>query len=154
MPPIPSKTWPRRSTSTPSSLKATVEEYNRYCAQGHDELFAKDRRFLRPLIGPRYYAVRGRAVFLGTMGGIKVTEGLEVVDKKDNVIPGLYAGGFDAGGMYGDSYPIKSSSGLASAFALNSGRIAGKSALTYLGAVAKHPGVSDVDKNSRSGDNI
>ena len=56
-----------------------------------------------------------------------------MVDKKDMAIPGLYAGGFDAGGMYGDSYPIKSSSGLASAFALNSGRIAGKSALAYLG---------------------
>ena len=55
-------------------LAATVEEYNRYCAQGHDELFAKDRRYLRPLVGPRFYAVRGRAVFLGTMGGIKVTE--------------------------------------------------------------------------------
>jgi fumarate reductase flavoprotein subunit len=116
-----------------ATLATTVEEYNHYCAQGHDELFAKDRRFLRPLVGPRFYAVRARAVFLGTMGGIKVTSRLEVVDKKDNVIPGLYAGGFDAGGMYGDSYPIKSSSGLASAFALNSGRIAGRSALAYVG---------------------
>jgi fumarate reductase flavoprotein subunit len=116
----------------PGTLTTTVQEYNHGCAQGHDELFAKDRRFLRPLTGPRYYAVRGRAVFLGTMGGLKVTGKLEVVDKKDDPIPGLYAGGFDAGGMYGDSYPIKSSSGLASAFALNSGRIAGKSALMYL----------------------
>jgi fumarate reductase flavoprotein subunit len=117
----------------PAVLRATVDEYNHYCAQGWDELFAKDRRWLRPLVGPKYYAVRARAVFLGTMGGIKVNEKLEVLDKKDLVIPGLYAGGFDAGGMYGDSYPIKSSTGLASAFALNSGRIAGKSALKYLG---------------------
>ncbi len=116
----------------PAVLKATVDEYNRYCAQGHDELFAKDRRYLRPLLGPKFYAVRARTVFLGTMGGIKVNEKLEVLDKKDTVIPGLYAGGFDAGGMYGDSYPIKSSSGLASSFALNSGRIAGKSALEYI----------------------
>ena len=137
--PIRSRSWPGRSTPTRRCCRATVDEYNRYCAQGHDELFAKDRRYLRPLVGPRYYAVRGRTVFLGTMGGIKVNEKLEVVDKKDNVIPGLYAGGFDAGGMYGDSYPIKSSSGLASAFALNSGRIAGKSALTYLGALTKTP---------------
>jgi succinate dehydrogenase/fumarate reductase flavoprotein subunit len=114
------------------TLAATAAEYNRYCAQGHDELFAKDRRYLHALVGPRYYAVRARTVFLGTMGGIKVTDRLEVLDKKDNVIPGLYAGGFDAGGMYGDSYPIKSSSGLASAFAINSGRIAGRSALRYL----------------------
>ena len=76
----------------PAVLKATIEEYNRYCAQGHDELFAKDRRFLRPLVGPRFYAVRGRAVFLGTMGGIKVNERLEVLDKKDLAIPGLYRG--------------------------------------------------------------
>jgi len=116
----------------PGVLGATVEEYNGYCAQGWDELFAKDRRYLRPLVGPRFYAVRARTVFLGTMGGIRVNGKMEVVDKKDGVIPGLYTGGFDAGGMYGDSYPIKSSSGLASSFALNSGRIAGKSALRYL----------------------
>jgi len=122
----------RQIEADPEALRATVEEYNGSCARGHDPLFAKDRRFLRPLTGPRFYAVRGRAVFLGTMGGIKVNERLEVLDKKDAAIPGLYAGGFDAGGMYGDSYPIKSSSGLASSFALNSGRIAGRSALKYL----------------------
>jgi fumarate reductase flavoprotein subunit len=116
----------------PATLRATVDEYNRSCGEGHDGLFAKDARFLRPLVGPQFYAVRARTVFLGTMGGIKVTGRLEVLDKKDNVIPGLYAGGFDAGGMYGDSYPIKSSSGLASAFAINSGRLAGKAALQYL----------------------
>lgn len=117
----------------PAQLRATVDEYNDCCAVGHDRLFAKERRFLRPFEGPRYYAVRGRTVFLGTMGGIKVNGKMEVLDTKDEVIPGLYAGGFDAGGMYGDSYPIKTSSGLASAFAFNSGRIAAKSILRYLG---------------------
>ena len=84
-------------------------------------------------LGPRYYAVKARTAFLGTMGGIRINEHLEVLDKKRRAIPGLYAGGFDAGGMYGDSYPIRVSSGLSSAFALNSGRIAGRSALRYLG---------------------
>ena len=115
----------------PALLKATVDEYNDCCAAGYDRLFAKERRFLRPLVGPRYYAVRGRTVFLGTMGGIKVNGKMEVLDKEDAAIPGLHAGGFDAGGMYGDSYPIKTSSGLASAFAFNSGRIAAKSILRY-----------------------
>ncbi|NLE11528.1 MAG: FAD-dependent oxidoreductase [Actinobacteria bacterium] len=118
----------------PAALRATVDEYNRCCEAGYDEAFAKDRKYLRPLLGPGFYAVKGRTVFLGTMGGIKINGRMEVLDKKGAVIPGLYAGGFDAGGMYGDSYPIKSSSGLASSFALNSGRIAGKSALAYLGA--------------------
>jgi fumarate reductase flavoprotein subunit len=117
----------------PAVLRATVDQYNASCDNHYDELFAKDRKYLRPLLGPRYYAAKGRTVFLGTMGGIRINEKIEVVGKNDAVIPGLYAGGFDAGGMYGDSYPIKGSSGLASAFALSSGRIAGKNMLHYLG---------------------
>ncbi|UWG99047.1 FAD-dependent oxidoreductase [Dehalobacter sp. DCM] len=117
----------------PEVLQATVDEYNRYCAKGHDDLFAKEQKYLRPLIGPRFYAGRCRTVFLGTQGGLKINYNTEVLDKKEKVIGGLYAGGFDASGMYGDSYCIASSSGLASSFALNSGRIAGKNALKYIG---------------------
>jgi fumarate reductase flavoprotein subunit len=117
----------------PAVLKATVDEYNSFCEKGHDDLFAKDPKYLRPLKGPKYYAVKVRTVFLGTLGGIKINHKTEVVDKKGKVIPGLYAGGFDAGGMWGDSYPINVASGASSAFAINSGRIAGKNALKYLG---------------------
>jgi len=34
--------------------------------------------------------------------------------------------------MYGDSYPIQHGSGLSSAFALNSGRLAGKNVLKVI----------------------
>jgi fumarate reductase flavoprotein subunit len=117
----------------PLKLKATVEEYNRFCTQGYDEIFAKDRKYLRPVRGPQYYAIRAQTAFLGTMGGIKINQRTEVMDKQKAAIPGLYAGGFDAGGMYGDSYCINSSTGLSSGFAVNSGRLAGKNALKYLG---------------------
>lgn len=117
----------------PAVLKSTVDEYNEACQKGRDDLFAKDVKYLWPLQGPKFYAVKARTVFLGTMGGIKINEKTEVLDKKDCPIPGLYAVGFDAGGMYGDSYPNKGTSGLAAAFALNSGRIAGKNALKYVG---------------------
>jgi fumarate reductase flavoprotein subunit len=113
-------------------LAATVSEYNGYCEKGHDDLFAKDRRYLRPLRGPKFYAVKSRTVFLGTLGGIKINDRTEVIDKKNKVIPGLYAGGFDAGGMWGDSYCINVSSGLCSSFAMNSGRIAGRNAAKYV----------------------
>jgi fumarate reductase flavoprotein subunit len=113
----------------PEVLAATIEEYNKFCEQGYDELFVKDRRYLRPLKGPKYYAIKAHTVFLGTMGGIKINERAEVIDKKGRVMPGLYAAGFDAGGMYGDSYAMRPASGLASAFAMNSGRIAGRNAL-------------------------
>ena len=58
---------------------------------------------------------------------------MEVVDKNGKVIPGLYAGGYDAGGMWGDSYSIKTSSGASAGFAINSGRIGAKNALKYIG---------------------
>lgn len=117
----------------PAVLKATFDEYNRSCEKGHDDLFAKDPKYLRPLKGPKFYAVKARTICLGTLGGIRINHNMEVMDKRDNVIPGLYAGGFDAGGMYGDSYSIHDSSGLSSSFAVNSGRIAGRNALKYLG---------------------
>jgi fumarate reductase flavoprotein subunit len=116
----------------PAALKATVDEYNGFCEKGHDDLFAKDRRYLRPLKGPKFYAVKAHTVFLGTLGGVRINGRTEVVDKKGKVIPGLYAGGFDAGGMWGDSYCINASSGLCSSFALNSGRIAGRNAARYV----------------------
>jgi fumarate reductase flavoprotein subunit len=116
----------------PATLKVTIDEYNSFCEKKHDDLFAKDPRYLYPVKGPKYYAIKARTVFLGTMGGVKINEKTEVIDKKGESISGLYATGFDAGGMYGDSYAIKCASGLSSAFATNTGRIAGKSALAYL----------------------
>jgi fumarate reductase flavoprotein subunit len=117
----------------PIVLTATVAEYNRYCAQGHDELFAKEPKYLRSLQGPKFYAVKARTIFLGTLGGIKINERMEVIDKKGKTIPGLYAVGFDAaGGMYGDSYSIKVSTGISAGFATNSGRLAGRNALAYM----------------------
>jgi fumarate reductase flavoprotein subunit len=117
----------------PVRLQATVDEYNRFCEKGHDELFAKNPKYLRPIKGPQFYAVRARTVFLGTLGGIKINQKTEVIDKKERTIPGLYAVGFDAGGIYGDSYCIRDASGLSAGFAINSGRIAGRNALGYLG---------------------
>ena len=117
----------------PKVLQATVDEYNAFCEKGHDDLFAKEPKYLRPIKDPKFYAVKARTVFLGTLGGIKINQHMEVVDKKGKVINGLYAGGLDAGGMWGDSYSIRHSSGAAASFAINSGRIAGKNILKYIG---------------------
>jgi fumarate reductase flavoprotein subunit len=108
-------------------LKSTVDEYNGACDHGYDPLFAKDRLFLVPLKTPPYYAVRCNVGFLDTIGGIKINENMEVLDKKGNPIPGLYAAGVVAGGWEGDTY-CAVISGAASGFAINSGRIAGENA--------------------------
>jgi fumarate reductase flavoprotein subunit len=117
---------------SPEVLQATVDEYNGFCEKGHDDLFAKNPRYLWPLKGPAFYAMKAHTACLGTLGGIKINHKMEVMDKKDRAIPGLYAGGNDAGGMWGDSYCMDTSSGAASAFAVISGRIAGKNMLQYL----------------------
>jgi fumarate reductase flavoprotein subunit len=41
--------------------------------------------------------------------------------------------GTDAGGLYGDTYCFLPASGTTLGFAINSGRIAGKNALKYIG---------------------
>ena len=114
-------------------LKAAIDEYNSFCEKGHDDLFAKNPKYLRPLKGPRFYAIKARTLFLGTLGGIKINHKCEVVDKKGDIIPGLYAGGFDAGGMWGDGYCMRQATGISVGFATNSGRILGKGALVYIG---------------------
>ncbi len=113
-------------------LKATIGEYNGFCEKGHDDLFAKDRKYLRPLKGPKYYALKAFTVFLGTLGGIRVNHLMEVVGDDERPVQGLYAAGSDAGGLYGDTYPMTVASGAAAAFAVNSGRMAARNALEYV----------------------
>lgn len=116
----------------PTVFRKTVEEYNKFCEKGHDGKFAKDRRFLLPVKTAKFYAFKSYTGFLGTLGGIKTNEKMEVLDKNEDIIPGLYAVGNDVGGMYGDSYDLVSSGGTMG-FAVNSGRIAGDNAIKYVG---------------------
>jgi fumarate reductase flavoprotein subunit len=118
-------------------LRATVDEYNAFCDAGRDGLFAKDPEYLEAVKTPSFYAVRGHPTHVGTLGGIKINHRTEVIKKNSqtglDVIPGLYAAGNVAGGMYGDTYDASHTIGLTSAFAVISGRIAGSSALEYMG---------------------
>ncbi len=116
----------------PAALASTVAEYNGFCEKGHDALFAKEREYLRPLKEAPFYAMRCVTMTLGTLGGIKINEKTEALDGEENPIPGLYAAGNDASGMYGDSYNIYLSGGTLG-FAVNSGRMAGENALAYIG---------------------
>jgi fumarate reductase flavoprotein subunit len=113
------------------TLTATVREYNGYCVKCRDELFAKNRKYLQPLREPPFYAVKSVVGFISTLGGIKINHKMEVVDTEEKPIPGLYAGGNDTGGLYGDSYDVYAAGGTLG-FALTSGRIAGRNALEYI----------------------
>jgi fumarate reductase flavoprotein subunit len=115
----------------PGVLKATIEEYNTVCDRGYDPIFGKDRVYLKPLRTPPFYAMKSRPGMLTTMGGIRINEHMEVVDKDDDPIPGLFAGGSDTGGWEPDTYNINLA-GSTFGIAINSGRIAGESAASYV----------------------
>ncbi len=121
----------RWTGAKPETLTATIREYNYYCDHGHDTIFDKDLRYLRPLKTPPFYAIRCYPTFLTTIGGIKINERMEVVDKKDDAIPGLYAVGNDTGGWESETYDADLS-GTTLGFAINSGRIAAEYAAAYI----------------------
>jgi fumarate reductase flavoprotein subunit len=117
----------------PAVLQATIDEYNADCDHGCDRVFDKERRYLTPLRTPPYYALKCYPGFLETIGGIKINHRMEVLDKDDNPIPGLYAGGVDTGGWETDTYNVELA-GATLGFSVNSGRIAAENAVKYVRA--------------------
>jgi fumarate reductase flavoprotein subunit len=115
----------------PASLQVTIDEYNSDCDRGYDKVFAKDRRHLQALRTPPFYAIRACPSYLTAIGGIKINHNMEVIDEKDNVIPGLFAAGNDTGGWELDTYNALLT-GATVSFALSSGRICGENAARYL----------------------
>lgn len=115
-----------------ADLEASVSRYNELVANGKDTDYGKaSESLMYPVKSGNYYAFDCRAVYLGTVGGVKVDENLQVIDINYNAIPGLYAAGTNAGGYYtGVGYPPYE--GLACGFAFTSGRLAGNSAAEYV----------------------
>ena len=117
----------------PEALRETVDTYNGYCAAGVDKRFAKPAEYLNALEEGPFFAFEVFNGYFTTVGGIKVTPMTEVLSTENEVIPGLYAGGSDAGGLYGDTYDVGIAAGSQASWAINSGRLAAKNAAQYLG---------------------
>lgn len=118
-----------------NDLKATVERYNSMIEKGSDTDYGKASESLAYKVeSGDFYAFDVRGVFLGTIGGVKVDDNMQVMTTDFELIPGLYAAGTTAGGYYtGVGYPPYE--GLACGFAYTSGRIAGTSAVNYVNSL-------------------
>lgn len=114
-----------------AAFKDSVDQYNRAYNEKHDRIFAKEHRYIQPITEGPFYAIRSQSSFLGTLGGLKINYRSEVINTENRVIPGLYAAGNDAGGMYGDSYDLTIPGGTIG-FAVNSGRTAGENAVQFI----------------------
>ncbi len=114
------------------TLVKTVEEYNAACDAGVDKKFLKKSKYMNPIRGKKFYVGRFRASAFCSLGGVIINGKSEVLDDNRKPIPGLYASGNDANNICFDTYSFFTS-GLTSSFALNMGRIAGESAVEYIG---------------------
>ena len=87
-------------------LLKTVNRYNKLCAQGYDEDFGKDPKYLRPVKSGSFYGIRLVNCTYSQLGGVNVNGKGQVLDQTHKPIPHLYAAGDTAAGcIYGPSTP-------------------------------------------------
>lgn len=113
------------------NLKSTVKEYNGFAKTGFDLAMQKSRKYLRPIDGDTYYAIKIFPFHYTSLGGIRIDADFHVLDKNEQPIPGLYAAGVDVGNLYGDTYGVWTS-GHAFGWSAYSGRHSALSAIEEL----------------------
>lgn len=87
-------------------LKATVARYNELYKMGEDVDFGKRSELLTSIEKPPFYALKWGPALLNVHGGMLTDTNMRVLDKEKHAIPGLYAIGNTAGGLYGVDYPL------------------------------------------------
>lgn len=106
-----------------AGLKKTLEAYNDMVQAGEDTLFG--RTITEGLEeGGRFYIVEQKRRFATTLGGLQITENMEVVHENGEIIPGLLAAGEIVGGVHGNDTIISG----AVSWAYTSGKLAGTQA--------------------------
>jgi fumarate reductase flavoprotein subunit len=114
-----------------AALKETIDRYNAFCDSGCDVDFAKNPEYLKALRHPPFYAAKCYPWHLGSIGGIKINEQMEVLDKNQRPIKGLYAVGSDTGGWSSSTYN-RYLAGAGASYAINSGFIGGENVAKFL----------------------
>ena len=103
------------------ALKATVERWNGFVAQGKDEDFGRTTLPRGIGEGP-YYLIAEKTRFATTLGGVVINTNFEVHIAAGDTIPGLYAIGEIAFGVNGDD----TIQGTPLTWAISSGRLLGQ----------------------------
>ena len=109
----------------PTTLKGTVDRFNRFVANNRDEDFNRGARAYDRWLGdslnkpsqtlgsisePPFYAVPVLPGDVGTYGGVVTDEHARVLRKDGSVITGLYATGVSTASVMGRAYPGAGSS--------------------------------------------
>lgn len=113
-----------------TNLAATVERYNEYCAKGVDEQFGANPWYLSPVVQGPFYVVQNEPSAWSTFGGVRIDENCRAMNCENQVIPGLYVCGTDAGSLYYS--PYYDIPGYCYGLCIDSGLIAAKEAAAYV----------------------
>ncbi|MEG0550982.1 MAG: flavocytochrome c [Vagococcus sp.] len=111
-----------------SVLKETVDTWNKAVADKKDTEFNRETGMDKGLEKADFYAIKVAPGIHYTMGGIKVNNKTEVLDKDGKAITGLYASGELTGGLHGQNRIGGNSVGDIIVF----GRQSGKQSATFV----------------------
>ena len=78
----------------PDTLKATIDRYNGFCANGEDTDYGKAPKLLNAIDEGPFYAVKTTFLGYDYVGGIETENDGAVIRSDGSTIPGLYAAGF------------------------------------------------------------
>jgi succinate dehydrogenase/fumarate reductase flavoprotein subunit len=87
------------------ALVKTVSRYNEVVTKGLDYDFGKRSELLTPVVKAPFYALKWGPALEGVYGGALTNTKTNVLGPDYKPIPGLYAVGKIAGGIYGVDYP-------------------------------------------------
>ena len=104
-----------------TTLTATVDHFNEMVTNGTDADFGREEMSVALEDDGQWYIIEQRLRMATTLGGLKTSTNLEVLDTNDQVIPGLYACGEIVGGVHGSESMPSACVG----WAVTSGKLAG-----------------------------
>ena len=107
-----------------NNLKEAVDTYNKAVDTKKDPLGRAEGVLVNKIIKAPFYAGRVTMKRHHTMGGVIINKDAQVIDRRGNVVPGLYAAGEVTGGIHGTNRV----GGNAMADIFTYGRIAGVNA--------------------------
>ncbi len=84
-------------------LSRSVQSWNSICQSGEDPELHFPPDWLIPVQNPPFYGIRIGANLFATKCGLRVNVNMQVLDKKQKTIPGLYAAFHTAGGAVGEN---------------------------------------------------
>ena len=119
----------------PDVWSNTIDDYLAAIEAGEDAQFHKRPEMLRPLSEGPFYAVRFCMAIDGTLNGVRANQYFQALNENLKPIPGLFLGGLDAGGMWGNVYyASQHCAGVSQGHSVTSGYIAAEKVIELLGA--------------------